>query len=182
MEPENPYQAPTATDIPDAFIQVGDLQLAGRGERFAAAFVDGLINVVFIVAMVFALIWVGSLESFVEFADAGFLMAMLFTLASSLFYILINWKFLTTNGQTIGKKFADIRIVTLDGKLPPISDLIFKRYGFYTLVALIPVVGSYLSVVNVLFIFGKERRCVHDHVAGTRVVKNTLKENLAARL
>jgi uncharacterized RDD family membrane protein YckC len=176
MEPENPYQAPAATDIPDAFIQPGEFELAGRGERFAAALVDGLINMVFILVLVFGLIWGGSFQSFVDFANAGFLMTTLITVTSALFYIGINWKFLTTNGQTLGKKFANIRIVTLDGQLPSIFDLIFKRYGFYTVVALIPVVGSYLSIINILFIFGRERRCLHDHVAGTRVVKNLPKE------
>lgn len=185
MEPDNPYQAPTATAIPDAFNQPGELQLAGRGERFAAAFVDGIINMVFILAVSFGIMWATSTRSFefagsflslADFANAGFLMTSILTVASALFYIGINWKFLTTNGQTIGKKFANIRIVTLDGQRPPISDLILKRYGFYTLVALIPVVGSYLSIINILFIFGRERRCLHDHVARTRVVKNFPKE------
>jgi uncharacterized RDD family membrane protein YckC len=182
MEPENPYQAPTTTEIPTAFTQHSELQLAGRGERFAAAFVDGIINLVFIMLISFGLMFAtstrsveftGSFLSLADFLDGGWMITALITIASSLFYIGINWKFLTTNGQTIGKKFANIRIVTLDGKLPSIFDLIFKRYGFYTVVALIPVVGSYLSLINILFIFGRERRCLHDHVAGTRVMKVT---------
>jgi hypothetical protein len=31
-------------------------------------------------------------------------------------------------------------------------------------------VGTFLVLVDVLFIFRKDRRCVHDHIAGTRVV------------
>lgn len=180
MEPENPYQAPTATDIPGAFIQPGELQLAGRGERFAAAFVDGVINLIFILVVSFGIMWATSIRSLefansfrslADFANAGFLMTLVLTVLSSLFYIGINWKLLTRNGQTIGKKFANIRIVTLDGQRPSMIDLVLKRYGFYTVLPLIPVVGSYISIINILFIFGKERRCLHDHVAGTRVVK-----------
>jgi len=31
-------------------------------------------------------------------------------------------------------------------------------------------VGQILSTLNILFIFGKNKRCVHDIAAGTKVV------------
>jgi uncharacterized RDD family membrane protein YckC len=38
-------------------------------------------------------------------------------------------------------------------------------------VALIPVIGGFLPLVDVLFIFRHDRRCIHDLLAGTNVVK-----------
>jgi hypothetical protein len=35
---------------------------------------------------------------------------------------------------------------------------------------LLPFVGSLIAVLDLLFIFGPSRRCLHDQVAGTRVV------------
>jgi uncharacterized RDD family membrane protein YckC len=38
-------------------------------------------------------------------------------------------------------------------------------------VGVLPFVGPLLSIVNVLLIFRDDRRCGHDLIAGTRVVK-----------
>jgi hypothetical protein len=35
---------------------------------------------------------------------------------------------------------------------------------------LIPGVGRWMPLIEILFIFGEERRCVHDLIAGTKVV------------
>ena len=40
-----------------------------------------------------------------------------------------------------------------------------------TIVAQLPVIGAILGLVNILFIFGPEKRCLHDYIAGTRVIK-----------
>ncbi len=38
-----------------------------------------------------------------------------------------------------------------------------------SLCAHIPMVGPLINLVNPLFIFGKERRCLHDYIAKTQV-------------
>jgi hypothetical protein len=35
----------------------------------------------------------------------------------------------------------------------------------------IPVAGPFLSLIDSGFIFSKQKRCAHDYVAGTMVVK-----------
>jgi uncharacterized RDD family membrane protein YckC len=44
------------------------------------------------------------------------------------------------------------------------------RYGVYFAGNFIPVIGPLFGLVNVLFIFGEERRCLHDLAANTIVV------------
>ena len=66
---------------------------------------------------------------------------------------------------------AKTRIVTLDGRLPSMVDLVFKREASFTFIAEIPVVGLYLLLIDILFIFSRQRRCIHDLIAGTRVIK-----------
>jgi len=86
-------------------------------------------------------------------------------------YAAVNWSLLEKNGQTIGKKFNGIKIVKTDGSKPSRNDLIFKRYFAYIVIPMLPVIGQLLSLIGNLMIFGKQRRCLHDHIAGTKVVK-----------
>ena len=47
------------------------------------------------------------------------------------------------------------------------------RYVLVMLVAVIPFIGGLLGVIDFLFIFRSDRRCVHDLIAGTKVVSNS---------
>jgi uncharacterized RDD family membrane protein YckC len=95
-------------------------------------------------------------------------------LASPLFaflaFVLIHGYFLRATGQTIGKKLTGIRIAGPDGKVPDFAKVILVRYFPIWLVSLIPFVGGFLVLLDVLFIFRSDRRCIHDLIAGTRVV------------
>lgn len=42
--------------------------------------------------------------------------------------------------------------------------------GQVSFVADIPLIGPILNLVSILFVFRENRRCVHDHIAGTVVV------------
>lgn len=42
----------------------------------------------------------------------------------------------------------------------------------------IPVIGQYISILNYLFVFRKNRRCLHDLIAGTQVINVSVPRNL----
>jgi uncharacterized RDD family membrane protein YckC len=86
-------------------------------------------------------------------------------------FFAINYKFLITSGQTVGKKVLEIKIVDLNGSVPLFQPQLLIRYAVYLLPGQIPVVGQFISIINILFIFGKEKRCIHDLIAKTKVVK-----------
>ena len=75
-----------------------------------------------------------------------------------------------TRGQTIGKRAVEIRIVSYgDGSNPGFWRAVWWR-------DLVPWIIDNLAarifgIVDAAFIFGRERRCVHDYIAGTIVVK-----------
>ena len=165
MTTENPYSAP-ATDptVVDPFN--GQLQLATLSQRFAGAFIDSLINAAVILPMGFA---IGLYSTGPD--KPGIIQTMGIGLIGFAIFVAIHWTFLNATGQTIGKKVAKTRIVTLAGKKPGMGDLIGKRYAFMNLVGIIPLVGGILSLVNVLFVFRKDRRCLHDLIGGTQVVQ-----------
>jgi uncharacterized RDD family membrane protein YckC len=85
-------------------------------------------------------------------------------------WLVLNYRLLAEKGQTIGKKVVGTRIVDLQGGLPPVGKLIALRYLVPWLAGTIPYLGGLFSLADALFIFGAERRCIHDHLAGTRVV------------
>jgi uncharacterized RDD family membrane protein YckC len=90
--------------------------------------------------------------------------------------MLVQCIFLATRGQNIGKLIADVRVVSVldDGPagflragvvrfvLPVV--LIFLLNAFFLL-------GFVVLVVDYSFMFRADRRCLHDLIAGTRVVK-----------
>ena len=86
-------------------------------------------------------------------------------------FLILNGVFLNNNGQTIGKKIMNIKIVSMERNQVGIIKLYTLRYLVFSFVNQIPTVGSLINLVNILFIFGKERRCLHDRIAGTCVIK-----------
>lgn len=84
-------------------------------------------------------------------------------------FLVFNGLLLVQRGQTIGKLLLSIRIVMEDAS-PLMPRTLVIRYGVYFLGNLIPVVGAVFGLVNVLFIFGERKQCLHDRVANTIVV------------
>lgn len=171
MSTENPYTAPTTDPILTQEPIAGGLQLATLSERFLGAFVDGLIGVVASIPIWGALFAFGVVNNFQDMNKVGPLYSILVGLAGFGLFVLIQYRTLKSTGQTLGKKAAKTRIVTMNGHQPAIGDLILKRYAFFQLIAIIPVVGPIASLVNILMIFKKDRRCLHDLIANTQVVK-----------
>ena len=91
--------------------------------------------------------------------------------------LIVQIVMLSMRGQTIGKRLLGIRIVRFgDGSNPGFArawllrSLVVGLIG--TLAALIlPMLGNVFSIVNYGFIFRADRRCLHDLIADTKVVK-----------
>jgi len=85
-------------------------------------------------------------------------------------FLIINGWILYKHGQTIGKKILNIKIVDLNDNLPEMFASYGLRYFIPALFQLIPFIGWIIPFIDVLFIFGKNRRCIHDYLAGTKVI------------
>ena len=97
---------------------------------------------------------------------------------AALVVLLTQWSMLARSGQTIGKWLMGIRIVDERGEAAGlIRALLLRRWVFnavyvsigVTLMAWVPFVGWAWWCLDVLPLFGEERRCLHDHVAVTDV-------------
>jgi uncharacterized RDD family membrane protein YckC len=142
----------------------GDAPLAGRGARLAAALVDAvLFGVSMLPGFVLggALAAAGASEEISLSALAGFFVGPIL-LALYTIHILVR------DGQTLGKKAMKIRIVNYDdGGNPGFKGVILMRGFVNGLLSNIP----FYALVDVLFIFGSEQRCLHDLIAKTKVVR-----------
>lgn len=105
-------------------------------------------------------------------------LALKLALIGWIMFFVLNGYLLQRYGQTVGKKVQKISIVTLDGRVPQFWPLIIKRYLIVTLITYIPSIGNLMGLVDSAFILRKDKRCLHDLIAGT-VVVNTEKLKVA---
>ena len=142
--------------------------LANRWQRLWASLIDALIMMaVTIPAMYFT----GGFNVIEEGREPSFIYGLMIAIVGVVFFVLINGKLLLTHGQTIGKKVLNIKIVDMEDNLPTQNHFI-KRYAMFFGLGQIPIAGPLLSLINILVIFGKEKRCGHDYFAETKVVTN----------
>jgi uncharacterized RDD family membrane protein YckC len=160
----NVYNTPQSSLVTPS---TGELELASRWNRLFAAIIDTIIMMCVTLPLMF---FTGGFDGMSTGQQPGILYTLGMSLVSWIVFALINGKFLLASGQTIGKKAMEIRIVDLEGNVPVLNTLL-ARYAVYFLPGLIPVAGGIFSLVNILFIFGAEKRCLHDQVAKTKVVK-----------
>jgi uncharacterized RDD family membrane protein YckC len=88
-------------------------------------------------------------------------------------FAIIQIYWLSALGQTIGKKVMKIRIAKLTtGENGGFITNVLIRIGAIFIISCVPFVGSFFALVNILFIFRDDKRCIHDLIAGTVVVKD----------
>lgn len=164
----NPYAPPRAV-VRDVIDLSAQLAHADRGTRFAAAILDWLI----LVGMVFTPMFVGSVLA-ASTRDAGaisgdampLVLVGVMTLAGFGAWCWLTLRYVLRNSQSIGKKLVNIKVVRGDGTPVSLSRLFWLRNVVNGLIAFVPLYG----LIDVLFIFGESRQCLHDKIADTIVV------------
>ncbi|MDD5055060.1 MAG: RDD family protein [Candidatus Peribacteraceae bacterium] len=151
-------------------------QSAGRGSRLLARILDSLIGgipamVLLISSLAPAMTAVQTaertgvpLEGFPPMAAGTFLALVLWLIV----FTVIQLTYLTTRGQTLGKMMCKVKIVMLaDGMNGGFVPNVLLRTIVNGLIGMVPFYG----IVDIFFIFREDRRCIHDLIAGTVVVK-----------
>jgi uncharacterized RDD family membrane protein YckC len=159
----NPYAAPQSplAAQPPSLRQ----EPAGRAIRLGAVLID---NVLFTIAFL-----PGYLLLLEEMpVDTASILQWIAPVTGLLGLGLLGYNLwlLHRQGQTLAKSWLGIRIVRADGSRSGLGRIFWLRYFFPTLIGAIPCVGGIFSLVDALFIFADDRRCLHDHMADTMVV------------
>jgi uncharacterized RDD family membrane protein YckC len=158
----DPYAPPTAA-IADEALSIGD---AERLTRLVAAMIDGVLVGAVWFPVSYALGWFDlALQGRVTYGTI-----VLSALGGFLVFVLQQAWPLHRTGQTWGKRLNDIRIVDRSGGKPSLMRLLLIRYSLVHCAKVVPIAGHLFSLADPLAIFGAERRCLHDRIAGTRVI------------
>lgn len=142
--------------------------LAGRFQRLVAVIIDEVIAIIILVPFI-------SGSNYIKYMEQGqtpaYEDALLLVAAQILIFILLQSYFLSRYGQTIGKRMMGIAIVDFNtGRILPLGKLIMMRYTPIWIAAVIPVTSVIVPLIDALFIFRPDRRCIHDHIANTKVI------------
>ncbi|ERB66293.1 RDD family protein [Vibrio coralliilyticus OCN008] len=154
-----------------------EVVLASRWSRFWAGFCDSLIMMVFIaLPMIY---FAGFIDSDIAYEAEGtsFVPTFFLLIYSLLIFLLLNGYLLHKKGQTIGKNVFDIAIVDTQGSPLGLKRIFFKRIIPTVLFHHIPLIGGLLALADTLFIFRKDKRCIHDLIAGSQVISLAVKKD-----
>lgn len=174
--PDNPYAAPQ-TNVERLDKPISELVDATRWQRLGAATIDCLLLTIAFFALqlllTFALASVGSWGAgfFLFKTSYAWLDFILWATLFPLLYAAINWDDLKV-GQTRGKRILGIRLIMLDGR-PAGTRTGMWRMAVSNALGSVSYffIGLIITLIDALRIFAADRRCFHDIVFGTRVVK-----------
>jgi uncharacterized RDD family membrane protein YckC len=173
---ENPYAAPAITDRMDYSFDTGSDELASRSTRFVASIVDGFLLMGILLPTQYL---TGYLDDVLS-EEASLLDEFAMALMATGLMLILNGYLLAARGQTIGKLITNIQIVdSRSGNLLPFLRVYVYRYLWILPLELTTIfipgemddfLVAFLSIMEVMMIFGAERRCLHDYIAGSKVV------------
>jgi uncharacterized RDD family membrane protein YckC len=165
----NPYAPPQAEvrdTVDPALINVP----ANPVTRLGAMILDGIIAGAMI-GLPFGIIAVMAAAADRDGATGGglgpvMIVLLLLCAAGAIAWTWLTILFVARNGQTIAKKMLHIKVVRKDGSRASLGRIFWLRNVVNGFAGLIPFYG----IVDVLFIFGRDRQCLHDKIADTIVV------------
>jgi len=155
----------------------GDTVVAERWQRFLGALVDGTLE---------ALCWIPSsavmmrtmseMISSNQFDPQELTDAFWNSIGRSLPYlaglVILQAVLLTVRSQSVGNILLHTRIVRVsDGAPGGFLRAFLLRGCLARTIRQIPLIGGIFWIVDTCFIFREDRRCLHDLIAGTRVIK-----------
>ncbi len=187
IPPINPYASP-GSELNSGLGSAGQpAELASPGSRLAAVSLDGLlISVPLLPAFVYSAWEAIKVQALVREqalvdtqplptlgSEEGVLLAVVIGagILAVLGVVIYQWILIARTGQSLGKKWTGIRIEKLDGTPLTFGSGVVVRNWAPKLLGAVPLLGILFQLVDCLFIFRADRRCLHDHMAGTRVVR-----------
>ncbi|HYE95593.1 MAG TPA: RDD family protein [Rubricoccaceae bacterium] len=142
--------------------------LASPWKRLGAVLLDGLLAC--------AAVLPGVLLATVGGGDTP-LVALGVVLAIAGFFGFFGYQLylLSTEGQTVAKRALHLRIVGIETEENPgFGRAVGLRTIVPAVIGCVPFLGGLFALADALFIFRDDRRCLHDHIASTKVVDETV--------
>ncbi|WP_088042720.1 RDD family protein [Bacillus sp. EAC] len=149
-----------------------DFKLSSRTRRLFASWIDGIVSMLF--SKIGLLLFGLSNEEYLDTFLYSSISMCLFTLLILGITIMLNIIIPTYiwNGQTIGKRILKIQVVKDSNDRVDIKTITLRSFYLIGVLNLptITVVFSVISIIDILFIFRKDKKTLHDLIAKTKVV------------
>jgi len=160
----NPYAPPRAV-VRDVLPSYTAMQRADPGARLGAHLLDALIffGMVYIPFLVGTFITAAAIRGNSPFPV---LIGFLCLIAGLAVWLIMTFRNVVENGQSIAKKIIGIKVVRSDGSPVSLGRLILLRNVVNMALGFIPV----YAMIDALFIFSESRQCLHDKIADTIVI------------
>ena len=142
------------------------LEYAAISSRLLSCVVDiALVCGVWAAALIVGLIAMMTVASTETRGNMGAWFLVFYAIALGMIVVLSLYSVFawSGDGQTLGKKATRSRVVAADGERLGVGRAIVRLIGYYICFAIFPL--GYLPAA-----FDRERRALHDMIAGTRVV------------
>jgi uncharacterized RDD family membrane protein YckC len=158
--------APPRAQVADVDAAEGPLAPATRMQRFWAAMIDLVIAL--------TATWLATLVTpwnpWARVDPSYWQPGLLNPLVGFVLFLALHGVLLARRGQTIGKFLLGLRIVRPGGEQASFARLML-RYGVGYASTIVLAVGQVYGLIDALLIFRASRRCLHDQIADTLVVK-----------
>lgn len=162
----NPYAAPVSDAAPSWQMGMDDHGiLASRGSRFAGSLLDGLIYTVVALPIFFLTMDFDTMGSEPDVFDIYAKIGIPILLVA-----IVQWYLISTTGQSLAKKMLGMKIIKTTGEEVNFVSGVLLRSWVPAFIGWIPMVGGFFGLVDALYIFGAEHQCIHDKIAGTKVI------------
>ena len=177
----NPYQSSVSGQHPSA--SSGPQELAGVGQRIGGALLDVVLSLLMMLpgliiggGMLFAAASQaeanGGEPQGAAIAIGGILVGGLIILGNGLIPMVVNIVLISKSGQSLGKKIIGTRMVSQHtGETVGFVHGFLLRTFVFQLITGIPVVGGFIALADIVFLFTEGNQTLHDRLAGTRVVR-----------
>ena len=167
------YRPPEANVVRPS--EPGEFVLASRWRRLFGSMLDGIIILFVTAPLMFSSgYWERAVEQSLQATEPVY-----WSFAVFVIYALFNGYTLHTRGQTLGKMALGTQIVTHnEHQLLALWKVLFVRWLPISVLSSIPVAGGFVGLINALLIFKADKRCGHDHIAGTIVINYVKPEDL----
>jgi uncharacterized RDD family membrane protein YckC len=138
-------------------------------KRVAAAFVDLMLVSFCVTPFIYSL----NLESIAANPfDVPPDIALKILACEVLVFFALNGLLLFRHGQTLGKRLFNLAIVDMNNQKVAFVNLLVNRYFIQLTMLVVPM----LNIVDVMFMFfRRDRRCIHDLFARTKVIDLSIK-------
>ena len=164
----NPYAPPSAA-VSDVSDPAAGPTPAGRGVRLAAVILDGIVVMTAVyVPIIVGVVSAGLVGSGPPPAELPLELAVGSGVAfvGFVLWVVFTIMYVSANGQTIAKKWLNIKVVRADGSRASLGRIFLLRNFLNIALSLVPLYG----IIDSLYIFSESRQCLHDKIADTIVV------------